>query len=252
MTDRVNGLSNPSMDSAVAPATARGTGRRRALAYVRCSTARQGTKDGPERQKRCILRYARQHGIDVVEAFSDTVSGARELADREGLSLLFQRLGENSIDLVLLERSDRLARDVVVSEVLLRQLGDRKVSVIATDSGTDLTVSDGDATRKLLRQLLACLSEFEKTVITQRMLSARAAKRRRGERAEGPVRFGGKDGEAVVLAKMRTLRRRKGPDGRRWSYAKVAAALNEQAFTTRYGRSWSGPSVHHVLTRGRS
>ena len=46
--------------------------------------------------------------------------------------------------IVLVERADRLARDLLVSEVLLAQFRDLGVRVVAADSRTDLTAADED------------------------------------------------------------------------------------------------------------
>ena len=53
------------------------------------------------------------------------------------------------------ENASRLARDLMVQEVVLAQFRKVGVRVIAADAGTDLTVADGDPTRTLIRQVLA-------------------------------------------------------------------------------------------------
>ncbi len=46
------------------------------------------------------------------------------------------------MSVVLVERADRLARDLVVGELILNQFRELGVKVIAADSGTDLTAGD--------------------------------------------------------------------------------------------------------------
>src|SRR6266404_1838086 len=138
----------------------------KAVSYLRVSGRSQVERDGFPRQRDAIARYAKSQGIEVVNEYRDEgVSGTRELDNREGLRDLLTRIRANGVRLVLVENATRLARDLMVSEVILRELRDAGVSVIAADSGTDLTVDDDDPTRKLIRQVLGAVAEFEKCVL---------------------------------------------------------------------------------------
>ena len=72
------------------------------------------------------------------------MSGPKDLDDREGLSDLMARIRSNGVRTVLVERADRLARDLMVPEVLLAEFRKLGVTVMAADSGTDLTAGDDD------------------------------------------------------------------------------------------------------------
>jgi DNA invertase Pin-like site-specific DNA recombinase len=91
----------------------------------------------------------------VAEYRDAGVSGTRDLDDREGLGELIQHIRSNGVRLVLVGRADRLARDLLVSEVILGQFRDLGVRVVAADSGTDLTAADEDPTHVLIRQCSA-------------------------------------------------------------------------------------------------
>jgi DNA invertase Pin-like site-specific DNA recombinase len=99
-----------------------------ALAYLRVSGKGQVSGDGFPRQREAIRRYAEARGIDVMEEYRDEgVSGTKDLDHRDGLSDLMARVRANGVRLVLVERADRLARDLMVSEVLLAEF--RKLGV---------------------------------------------------------------------------------------------------------------------------
>jgi Resolvase, N terminal domain len=117
--------------------------------------------------------------------------------------------------------------------------------------GIDLTSDDDDPTRRLIRQVLGAVSEFEKRVIVLKLRAARERKRRRGERVEGVKPYGTLPAEQAVLERMRRLRR-KPPKGRRPSVAQVAALLNAEGHRNRAGREWSPQMVHHVLRPRRT
>ena len=85
----------------------------KALSYIRVSGKGQVDGDGPERQRQAIARFARSAGLTLLEEFSDLgVSGTTELADRPGLAALLDRLESNGVKTVIVERADRLARDL--------------------------------------------------------------------------------------------------------------------------------------------
>src|SRR5262250_2803801 len=97
----------------------------RAVSYLRVSGKGQVDGDGFPRQRETIERYAKAAGFDLVAEFRDEgVSGAKELDDREGLSDLLTRIRSNGVRVVLVERADRLARDLIVGELILNQFRD--------------------------------------------------------------------------------------------------------------------------------
>jgi DNA invertase Pin-like site-specific DNA recombinase len=216
----------------------------KAYSYLRVSGRSQVEGDGLVRQREAIARYAATNDIDVVDEFRDEgVSGTKDLADRQGLATLFDRVDANGVRLVLVERADRLARDLIIGEVLLGQFRDRGVTVVEAEAGQDLTVADGDPTRKLIRQLLGAIAEFDKTCVVLKLRVARDRKRRSQGRCEGPKPYGSKPGEAEVAERIRLLRL----DG--LTLAAIAGVLNVGGIATRNGKAWSKSMVKRVVDR---
>lgn len=218
----------------------------KAVSYVRVSGKGQVDGDGPERQRQAIARFAKSAGLVVLEEFSDLgVSGTTELADRPGLAALLDRLESNGVRVVIVERADRLARDLMVQEVIVGQFVKIGARILTAD-GVDLTSDDHDPTRRLIRQVLGAVSEFEKNVIVLKLRAARERKRARGERVEGVKPYGHHKAEQAVIQRMKQLHR-KPAKGRRLSLARIAAQLNAEGHRNRAGREWSAQMVHHVL-----
>ena len=224
--------------------------KQKALAYLRVSSRGQVNGHGLDRQSDTIKKYARTHSLDVCEAYQDDISGTKELANRQGLAAMLDRLETNGVSTVLVERADRLARDLMVGEVILGQFRNVGVKVIAADSGADLTVGDDDPTRTLIRQVLMAVSQFEKSVIVLKLRAARERMRRKTGRCEGRKPFGSRPGEAKVLDRMKQLRR-KPRGGRRKSFAQIAAILNAEGCATRTGKPWNPGTVWAILRRVR-
>jgi DNA invertase Pin-like site-specific DNA recombinase len=218
-----------------------------AISYLRVSGLGQLRGDGFERQRTSIARLAKANDYRLADEFRDEgISGTTELENRPGLAAVLDRVEHNHVRYVLVENASRLARDLMVQEVVLGQFRKAGVSVIAADGGTDLTVADGDPTRTLIRQVLGAVAEFEKATAVLKLRAARERIRQRTGHCEGPKPYGSYPGETKLLTEMQRLRRKPAGDKRR-SYAEIAATLNGQGATNRAGRPWSARMVFHTL-----
>jgi len=221
----------------------------KAVAYLRVSGKAQVHGDGFPRQRATVDRFAKANRMTIVGEFRDGgVKGATDLEHREGLAALLDTIESDGVKVVLVERADRLARDLMVSEIILGQFRDLGVRVITADSGVDLTVNDEDPTRTLIRQVLGAVAQFEKSVIVLKLRAARDRVRKSNGRCEGRKPFGTRPGEAAILHRMRQLRR-KSPGHPRMSFVKIAHILNTESHRTRMGKPWRGPTVRKILSR---
>ena len=88
-----------------------------AYAYLRVSGKGQLDGDGFTRQLDAIMSYAKQHGYQIIEVFEEQgISGTKELDDRPALQFLLAALANGTAKHVLIEKLDRLARDLMVQE----------------------------------------------------------------------------------------------------------------------------------------
>ena len=88
-------------------------------------------------------------------------------------------------------RLDRLARDLVLQEILLREIhAAGGVLLSATPGENELLRDPHDPIRKLMRQILGAFAEYEKSVIALRLAAGRAAKRASGGKGSGSYPFG--------------------------------------------------------------
>jgi DNA invertase Pin-like site-specific DNA recombinase len=219
-----------------------------AVGYLRISGLGQVNGDGLERQAQAVARYARRAGLAIVETYRDAgVSGTKDLGDRPGLAALLDRIDSNGVRVVLVERADRIARDLIVSETILGQLRTRGVKVFDCE-GVELTAADGDPTRRLIRQVLGAVSEFDRRVTVLKLRAARERVRAREGRCEGRKAFGSRPAERSVLARIKALHRHGSPMRRgRLSCAKIAEILNAEGVPTRTGTRWQPGTVWGIL-----
>jgi DNA invertase Pin-like site-specific DNA recombinase len=161
---------------------------------------------------------------------------------------LLDYVESNGVRVILVERADRLARDLMVSEVILGQFRDLGVSVIAADSGVDLNTGDDDPTRTLIRQVLGAVSQFEKAVIVLKLRAARERTKRRTGRCEGRKPYGFYPGEDRIIKRIKELYRK--PHGeKRMGFRAIARKLNEEQIPTRSGVPWSDTQIKNILAR---
>lgn len=214
----------------------------KSFAYLRVSGKAQVAGDGFTRQLAAIQEYAKAHDIRIAQTFRDEgVSGTTELENRPALGALIEALHSNGTKLVLIERLDRLARDLMVQESIIHDLqrnGFQIVSVAEPD------LCSNDPSRKLMRQIMGAFSEYEKAMLVQKLRGARNRKRAKEGRCEGRKPFGHYPGEAKALERLRELKQAGlGVD-------RIAAALNSEGIPARSGK-WYGMSVSRILKAAR-
>lgn len=217
-----------------------------AVGYMRCSGL-AGEGETWERQQEAILRYAAANDIRVVEWFRDEyVPGKTEMQNRPGLAACMARVESNCIKLVLIEISDRLARDSMVSELIIREFQKSGVRVVSASGGIDLTAGDdSNPTAKLVRQILAAVAEFDRCVIVLKLRAARQRLKAQNGKCEGRKAFGSRDGEEKILKTILMMHSNgtKAED--------IANLLNLDGVLSRYGRRWHGATIRKILARNR-
>ena len=95
----------------------------KAHAYLRVSGKGQVEGDGFTRQLKAIREYAAAHDIKIVTVYREEgVSCTKESADRPAWSELMTALHANGVRTVIIEKLDRLARDLMVQETIIADL----------------------------------------------------------------------------------------------------------------------------------
>ena len=217
----------------------------RAVSYLRVSSVGQIDGDGLDRQRDAIADYASRQGIELVGEYRDeAVSGTVDHADRDGFRELVARIAGNGVRLVLVERSDRLAREYFVQEMLLRSLIRLKVRVIEAASGIDLT-DESDPSRKFVRQILGCVAELDKTSLVAKLRKARQRRRAVDGRCEGRKPYGFRSTEVSGLRMIGDLAAQ-GISARR-----IAQRLNDERVPSRSGKPWTFATVARIVRRSR-
>jgi DNA invertase Pin-like site-specific DNA recombinase len=196
--------------------------------------------DGFPRQIQAIKAYAAAHDIKIVQVFRDEgVTGTKESMDRPAWAAMMTALHGNGVKTIVIEKLDRLARDLMVQEATIADL-ERSGFALISVSEPDLMATD--PTRILMRQLMGAVAQYDKSQIVLKLRGARMRKRAAEGRCEGRKPFGRNDAEKVALDRMKALR----SEG--LAFDKIAVQLNSEGVPTRTGRRWHGVVINRILT----
>jgi DNA invertase Pin-like site-specific DNA recombinase len=213
----------------------------KAFAYLRVSGKGQVTGDGFPRQLAAIKGYAAAHDIWIVQVYREEgVSGTKELENRPAFVEMMTALHSNGVKLVMVEKLDRLARDLMIQETIigdLRKNGFSLISVMEPDLLQD------DPSRKLMRQIFGAIAEYEKAMIVLKLRGARARIRAKEGRCEGAKPYGVLAGEEEVLRRIRSMREAGN------SFQAIATALNADGIRPRRGLRWHPYAVARIVDR---
>ena len=141
----------------------------RAVIYARVSTNGQDY----ERQLDELRSYAARMDYEVVKEFSEKVSGAKKVEEREALSDLLGYVGEHKVDKVLIYECSRLSRRAVDFLAVIEQLSEQGVSVVILQNGLETLQPDGNPNpiAQLVLGILAQFNSMERGLIRSRMES---------------------------------------------------------------------------------
>jgi DNA invertase Pin-like site-specific DNA recombinase len=214
----------------------------KAIAYLRVSGRGQVEGDGFTRQLTAIEKYAAANDFKIIRVFQEEgVSGGTEWENRPAFSEMMALLLSNGVRTVLVERLDRVARDLLVQESVIGDFQRKNLSLISV-SEPDL-LSD-DPSRVLMRQMLGAFFQYEKTLLVAKLRGARQRIRAKQGHCEGRKQYGTRPGETDVIERMKRLRETG------MAVDKIADALNRDAIKPRAGLRWYATSVSRVLKAG--
>ena len=141
----------------------------RAVIYARVSTNGQDY----ERQLDELRSYAARMGYEIVCEFSEKISGAKKIEEREALSGLLGYVESNKVDKVLIYECSRLSRRAVDFLTVIERLTEQGVSVYIHQNGLETLQPDGtpNPIAQLVLGILAQFNSMERSLIRSRMES---------------------------------------------------------------------------------
>ena len=208
-----------------------------AYGYCRVSGKDQENGHGFERQEEAIRNFAAFKNFRIANLIRDTVTGANEWADREGFNQMVQAMRSNGVKTVIVEHQDRLARELLVQELIIRDFRREGFTIWSTEGG-ELTAEDNDE----MRQFRGIMAQSDKKRLVKKLRIAREHMRKTEGRCEGRKAYGSTAAEQEIIARMKELRRAG------MNNSRIADTFNNEGVTTRTaGRRWYNTTVSRIL-----
>jgi len=224
--------------------------RIRTVGYIRVSLEKQADNGiSLESQKARIEAYAELYGLDVIAVDVDAGESAKPL-DREGLQRALGRLTTGEAEALLIVKLDRLTRSVRDLGLLLEQYfsNGTAYTLMSVNENLDTRTASG----RLVLNVLASVSQWERETIGERTSEALKHKASIGEYTGGIVPYGyvlSRDGvrltpnpnEQKVIKRAIKLRKRG------YSLRAIAEALVKDGYLNRSGRMFNPSAVKKML-----
>lgn len=210
----------------------------KAFSYLRVSSEQQTEGDGFDRQTAAITKFAAANGISITQTFKEDLTGKTEMEHRPAFLALVEALEANGVKTVVIEKLDRLARDLMVQESIIGDFLRRGFTIMST---CEPDLCSSDPSRVLMRQMVGAFAQYERAMIVMRTKAARDRMRANGERCEGQKPFGSREGEEKVISTIQFLR------AGGFGVDRIAAELNQAGHKTRHGKTWHGTTVSNIL-----
>lgn len=142
---------------------------KKVVIYARVST--QGQEY--DRQLEELRNYAKGMGYTVLREFSEKISGAKKIAEREEMTELLDFVRANTVDKVLIYECSRLSRRAVDFLALVEEFTERKISLYIHQNGLETLTPEGEVNpiAQLVLGILAQFNSMERSLIRSRMES---------------------------------------------------------------------------------
>jgi site-specific DNA recombinase len=217
------------------------------IGYVRVSTERQVERGSSlDAQAEKIRAMALVQGVELADIIVESGESAKSL-NRTGMSQLLAMVDAGKVKAVIVAKLDRLTRSVKDLCELLERFERKGVALVSVAESLDT----GSAAGRLVLNIMAAVSQWEREAIGERTKDALSHKRSQGQRV-GNIAFGYRlasdglhleadAGEQGALAEIRRLR------SQGETLRGIAARLNQGPLRTRRGTAWRLESVARIV-----
>ena len=211
----------------------------KAFGYIRVSGLTQLDGGGPERQREAITTYCLKNDIELVKFFQDAFTGTE--LERPSFREMRQELLADGIRTVIVEKLDRLARDLLIQETILADFRKNNFTVIST---VEPDLCSADPSRKFFRQIMGAVAEYDRSMLVARMKDGKRRVLATGKRCGGRTPYGEHPDYPSEKEVVETIKRCHQSGIRT---AIIAATLNRNGIVTRKGGLWFPAQISRIL-----
>lgn len=222
--------------------------KKKIVAYVRVSTVKQLDGAGPDQQRNAISSWAIATNTMIDEFALDAETGDNE--DREEIVRLKEMAVGGKLKTIVVDRLDRFARDMLVSEVLYRFFQKHHVKVVAVTQDFD-----DNANGVAYRQIMSVFAQLDKANRISHLKQCRkATTAAKGTSCGGITPYGykaikGTGQLALVPGEAKLVVRTFELHGNGLNLSEIARLLEQEGFRTRKGTAFAPTQVSRMLQR---
>ena len=153
---------------------------------------RVSTQDGRQNNERQVLELSelcRKQNWKVTNIIKESISGAKQMSERDGLKKLIDLARSKKIDKVVISEISRLGRKVSDGIKIIDELSECGVSIYIRNIGMETLLSDGKVNYMFKPILLTLMgfAEMEREQLRARVKSGLDAARKRGKKLGRPA-----------------------------------------------------------------
>lgn len=168
---------------------------KKAVIYSRVSTTKGQTVDN---QLKVLRGVAEKKGLEVIREISDEgISGAKGREEREGFNELIKGSIKNEWDIILCFDVSRLGRSLKDLVSFLEDIQSARCDLYIHNSGIDTSTPSG----KMMFQMLSVFSEFERSIIRERVIAGQQRAKSEGKHIGRPTNVN--DGIITAVYQLR-------------------------------------------------
>ncbi|WP_332697152.1 YneB family resolvase-like protein [Halalkalibacter lacteus] len=209
----------------------------KAIIYCRVSTDKRDQDTSLQRQANELVRLANLHDLEVVDIIEERASGYD--VDREGMLTVLARLGEGTIQALLIQDDTRLGRGHA-KIALLHQLRKLNVQVLTIQDNGDLSLSEAD---EMVLEIVSIVEEFQRKLHNSKIRRGMKEAIKNGYRPESNLKRGSSGGRAKKEAPLEEIVRLRKMD---LTFHDIAATLRG------FGYDISKATVHRRFQEYRN
>ncbi|UCE53473.1 MAG: recombinase family protein [Desulfobacterales bacterium] len=219
--------------------------------YLRVSGKGQIVGNGFDRQLETIQADCAKADYEIERIFREQVSGTKDETDRPEFKAMISAIMRDSVDTVIVESLDRLAREYRIQEQLLIYLASKGINLISANTGENVTQAiTEDPMKKAMVQMQGIFAELDKSLTVKKLRKAREKIRQQTGKCEGRKSYRETEEGTKILREIRRLRRKRKGRVRR-KFNEIAEALNNQGYRAANGKLFTGNTVRGIFHRSK-
>jgi site-specific DNA recombinase len=215
------------------------------IGYARVSTDEQASEGvSMAAQRTRIEAYCVAKDWDLVSVEADPGMSAKDMK-RPGLQAILQAVRSRRVAAIVVYKLDRLTRSVLDLNRIVELLDKHNVALVSMQESLDATTPTG----RLMLNLLASVSQWEREIIGQRTKEAMSYLKEQKQAYCRPVygydmvegRLHENKHEQKVIAQVKAWRQQGRP------YRHIAAQLNDEGVPTKRGGTWAAMTIRNII-----